>query len=127
MGMTFLKGRPFLLDKSGELKMPILGLRFKAIEVIQQKALSVEFDFVSEYTPNIGSIKLTGEVFYLSDKGPQIVKTWKAKKDLPEDMRVEILNHLFRVCIVRISNLADDLQLPPPMAIPRVRPKADAK
>jgi hypothetical protein len=40
-------------------------------------------------------------------------------------MNVEVLNHLFRQCLLKISNLADDLQLPPPIQLPRVKPKGE--
>ncbi len=136
--------------------MPVLGLRFRSLEakreqggapsqikvnsvpkitgvresnahMLKQKTLSVDFDFVTEYSPNIGIIKMSGEVFYITDKNQEILKMWESKKELPEDIRIEILNHLFRTCLVRISNLADDLQLPPPMSIPRVKPKVEGK
>lgn len=105
----------------------ITGVRETNVPMLKQKALSVDFDFVTEYDPKIGTIKLTGEIFYLTDRNAQIMKAWKSKKELPEDMRIEILNHLFRSCLVRIANLADDLQLPPPIGIPRVKPKAEGK
>jgi hypothetical protein len=105
----------------------ITDVRETNVPMLKQKALSVDFNFVTEYEPKIGSITLAGEIFYITDRNAQIMKSWKSKKELPEDMRIEILNHLFRTCLVRISNLADDLQLPPPISIPRVRPKAEGK
>jgi hypothetical protein len=105
----------------------ITGVKETSIPMLKQKALSVEFDFVTEYDPKIGTIRLSGELYYVAEGHARILKAWKSKKELPEDMRIEVLNHLFRTCLTRIVSLADDLQLPPPMAIPRVRPKAGAK
>jgi hypothetical protein len=105
----------------------ITGVRETSAPMFKEKALSVDFDFVTEYDPNIGSIRMSGEVIYLAGNSSQIMKKWKSKKELPEDMRVQILNHLFRACLVKIANIADDLQLPPPIGIPRVRPKAAGK
>jgi hypothetical protein len=42
---------------------------------------------------------------------------------LPESVNIEVLNHLFRQCLLKAANMADDLQLPPPLAMPRVAPK----
>jgi hypothetical protein len=90
-----------------------------------KKALSLEFEFTTKYNPDIGEIKMSGEVIYLSDKNAKVIKDWKAKKSLPENMNLEVLNYLFRACLIKISVLADDLQLPPAVQLPRVRPKSD--
>lgn len=95
------------------------------LPMFDKKALSVGFDFVTQYDPNIGNIKLSGEVYYLAKDNTVVMKSWKDKKAVPEDIRIDVLNHLFRACLLKIANLADDLQLPPPMAIPRVKPKGD--
>lgn len=105
----------------------ITEVKETSIPMLKQKSLSVGFDFVTEYDPKIGTIKLSGELYYVTDNHAQIVKAWNSKKELPEDMRVEVLNHLFRTCLTRVVSLADDLQLPPPMAVPRVKPKEKGK
>jgi hypothetical protein len=136
--------------------MPVLGIRIRGLEakresgratsqirvnsvpkitdvketnvpMLNKKALSVDFDFLTEYSPSIGNIKMNGEVIYLADENAKILKGWKSKKELPEKIRVEVLNHLFRACLLKIANIADDLQLPPPIGIPRVKPKAAEK
>ena len=94
-----------------------------SMPMMKQKALSVGFEFVTEYDPNIGSIRMSGDIIYLAENSVQILRKWKSKKELPEAMRIEILNHLFRACLVKIANMADDLQLPPPIGIPRVKAK----
>lgn len=113
----------------GEIKinsMPrITSVKEVNIPTLSKKALGLGFDFVTRYDPQIGEIKISGEVLYLSDKNAQILKKWRDKKILPEDMNVEVLNHLFRQCLLKISNLADDLQLPPPIQLPRVKPKGE--
>jgi hypothetical protein len=93
------------------------------IPMFDKKALSVDFEFVTEYNPNIGNIKMSGELYFMAKDNKEVMKSWKNKKEVPEDMRISVLNHLFRACLIKIANLADDLQLPPPMAIPRVKPK----
>lgn len=101
----------------------ITGVKETNMPMFNKKALSVDFDFVTEYSPKIGTITMSGEVFYVTNKNKEALKKWDSDKTLPEDMRIDILNHLFRACLLKIANLADDLQLPPPMAIPRVKPK----
>ena len=113
----------------GEIKInstpKITSVKEINIPTLKKKALSLGFEFLTNYEPGIGEIKISGEVLYLTDRNAQILKKWKGKKVLPEKMNVEVLNHLFRQCLLKISNLADDLQLPPPIQLPRVRPKGE--
>lgn len=95
------------------------------LKSLNKKALALGFEFTTKYEPEVAEIKIGGEVLYLSPKNAQILKKWKSKKALPDDVNVEVLNHLFRQCLLKVSNIADDLQLPPPIAMPVVRPKGE--
>jgi len=96
-----------------EVDMPSLG----------KKALSLNFEFLTEYQPDIGNIKVEGEMVYMADSNAKILAQWKKSKTLPEDASVEILNQLFRKCLLKVSNIAEELQLPIPIQIPRVMAK----
>ena len=97
-----------------EMNVPTLG---------GKKALNFDFDFVTKYDPDVAEIKMGGNIIYLSDKNAAILKQWKKEKKIPEDVSIEILNHLFRRCLIRVANIADDLQLPPPLPMPRITPQ----
>jgi hypothetical protein len=92
------------------------------IASLNKKALSLKFEFITKYDPNIAEIKVGGELVYMAEKNEPILKQWKKEKSLPEEVSVEVLNHLFRRCLLKIDMMADDLQLPPPIQIPRVKP-----
>ncbi len=134
-----------------ELDMPVVGLNFTRIEAnrnpienlkgeinvnstpkitevkeaalqnVGQKALSLEFEFLTTYEPKIGSIKLEGGMLFVTDKHKEVLEKWGKDKALPDDASVEVLNHLFRRCLLKMANLAEDLQLPPPLQMPRVK------
>ncbi len=97
----------------------------KEIDVhsLDKKALGLSFEFVTDYAPNVGSIKLSGEVIYLVENNKKILSDWEKNKRLPDFDSVEVLNYLFRRCLLKVVNLADDLQLPPPVQFPIVRMK----
>ena len=105
----------------------ITGLKETNMPMFDKKALAVDFDFLTEYTPDIGTITISGEVFYVAKDNKEALSKWETDKQLPEGMRIEILNHLFRACLLKAAILADDLQLPAPMAIPRVKAKEQGK
>jgi hypothetical protein len=117
---------------SGEIKInsspKVMSMKEAEVASLGKNALSLEFEFVTEYDPNIGTIKLTGELIYVDDDSDKVLEQWKRNKTLPEDVSIEVLNQLFRKCILRSSEMAEDLQLPLPMQMPRVvaKPK-DAK
>jgi hypothetical protein len=110
----------------GEIKVNstprIVTMKEVNVATLKKKALSLGFEFVTSYNPDIGQIKIGGEILYLATKNATILNQWKKKKRLPEKVSVEVLNHLFRRCLLKIANIAEDLQLPPPLQLPRVRP-----
>jgi len=113
----------------GEIKVnstpKINSVKEASVPSLKKKALSLEFEFVTKYNPDVAEIKISGDIMYLTDKNTQILSQWKKDKKLPEELSVEVLNHLFRRCLMKIAYIAEDLQLPPPIAMPRVKPKSE--
>ncbi len=111
----------------GEVKInsapKITGIKEVNMPTLGKKVLELGFEFLTKYDPSIAEIKITGNVLYMSDKNAQVLKKWKDKKVMPDEMNIEVLNNLFRQCLLKIANMAEDLQLPPPIQLPRVRPK----
>jgi hypothetical protein len=89
-----------------------------------KKVLSMDFEFVTTYDPRVGEIKISGDLLYLSEDNKAMLKQWEKEKKIPEKPSLEILNYLFRRCLIKVSNIAEDLQLPPPLPMPTVKPKA---
>jgi len=139
-------------QKIGEIHMAIIGLSFNIIEgkkgeedvraeikvnsvprinsmkeitvpTLQKKVISMAFEFVTSYDPKVGEIKIGGELLYLTDKMKELMDKWEKEKKLPEKASLEVLNYLFRRCLLKVSNIAEDLQLPPPIPLPKIKPK----
>lgn len=89
---------------------------------LDRKALSFYFEFSTTYEPQLGDIKVMGEVFFVGENNSKILSEWKKKKSLPADISTDILNFLFRRCLLKIATIAEDLQLPPPVGFPKVKP-----
>ena len=119
------------LPAGGEIKVnsspKITGVKEVDMAQFGKKVLAFEFEFVTSYGPDVAEIKIGGDVLFMSDKNAEIVKQWKKEKKLPDDVSIEVLNHLFRRCLLKISYMADDLQLPPPINMPLVTTKAEAE
>ena len=87
-----------------------------------KKALKLDFEFTSVYEPGIGKILLTGEVIYLveKDKADTIVKNWKKNKKIEKDIMTNILNNVLAKCNVQALILSKDMNMPPPIPLPKV-------
>ncbi len=93
----------------------------------KQNTLRVTFEFTSKYEPEIGNIFLAGSTIYMSDakKSKEIMDGWKKDKKIPKDVWTEILNTILTKCNVQALILSQDVNLPPPIPLPKVR--LDAK
>jgi hypothetical protein len=127
MKLDSMEGKRGSLPQTGEIKVNstprIIEVKQIDLPSINKKALALIFEFSTSYSPDIGDIKINGELLYTSESLPKILKQWQSKKMLPEEVNIEVLNHLFRSCLLKVANMADDLQLPPPLAMPRVAAK----
>jgi len=112
-GQVTLNSTPKITDVK-EVNLPAL----------KKKALSIEFEFVTSYEPEIAEIKIVGNVLYYAEKNESILNAWKKNKKLPDEASIEVLNHLFRRCLIKAAVLADELQLPPPINLPVVKKKS---
>ena len=100
-----------------------MDVKSREVDALGKSSLVVGFEFLTSYTPDIGEIRLEGELLYLSEDTEKLLKMWKKDKKLPEDISIEILNNLFRVCLLKVSNISDELQLPLPLRLPVVTKK----
>lgn len=90
-----------------------------------KKALKMEFEFTSKYEPNIGDILLEGDVVYLidKDKAEEVIKNWKKNKKLEKDIMTDVLNNVLAKCNIEALILSKDMNLPPPIPLPKVGDK----
>lgn len=101
----------------------ITNVKEVAVPNLAKKALSIEFEFLTRYEPNFARITIKGSIMYLTDKNKPVIDEWEKNKRLPEKLSLEVLNYLFRKCLLKASLLAEDLQIPPPMPMPKITPK----
>ena len=89
----------------------------------KQKVLSFNFEFIAKYDPNIGSIKLTGNVLYMEDskKVKDILDGWKKDKKLPKEVMPNILNTVLNKCNIQALILSEQINLPPPIPLPKLQ------
>jgi hypothetical protein len=85
-------------------------------------AIKYIFEFTSRYEPKIGYITLGGEVISVEDdkKIKELVDTWKKDRRLPQEEMEELINSILTKCNIEALILSRDLNLPPPILLPKV-------
>ena len=89
----------------------------------KQNALKFVFEFIAKYEPDMGSIKLEGNVIYMADskKIKEILDGWKKDKKLAKDISTGILNTVLTRSNVQALILSQNINLPPPIPLPKVQ------
>ena len=117
---TGIKGK---VDIKNHVSVKSLESTDISLGTSKDKALKFSFEFTSEYTPVIGHIALTGELLYMTDSSTHddILKNWKKNKDVPKETMGEILNVILMRCNVEALILSRDVNLPPPIPMPKLQ------
>ena len=89
----------------------------------QQNVLRFIFEFTSNYEPKIGKILFEGELLYMeeSKKAKEILSGWKKDKKLPKELMGGLLNTILTKCNVQALILSQQVNLPPPIPMPKVQ------
>lgn len=94
-----------------------------AIGNSKQDALRFEFDYTTKYEPKLGEMTLIGDLVYLNtpEKIKEILDSWKKNKSVPKDIMTVVLNSVLAKCNIEALLLSRDINLPPPIQLPRVK------
>src|SRR3989338_5945877 len=94
----------------------------------QQNIIKFLFEFTSKYEPNVGDILFEGELLYMEEpkKAKEILADWKKNKKLPKDLMGSLLNTILTKCNVQALILSQQVNLPPPIPLPKVQINAPA-
>lgn len=92
---------------------------------IKQFVLLFKFEYVAEYEPKIAKITLNGTTTWLDQEAKidEIAKGWKKDKKIPKDVMTPLLNNILNRCNIEALILAREVNLPPPIQLPRITVK----
>ena len=95
----------------------------------QQNVLRFIFEFTSNYEPNVGKILFEGELLYMEEpkKAKEILSSWKKDKKIPQELMGAMLNTILTKCNVQALILSQQVNLPPPIPMPKVQMAAGAE
>jgi hypothetical protein len=93
-----------------------------------KQALKFDFDFSILYDPKFAEINIEGHVLYLAEpkEAKEILDSWK-KKEIPEQVRLQVLNTIMNKCNIKALSLEEDMGLPPHIPLPKFQAKSEGK
>lgn len=88
----------------------------------KKKGIDFEFLFAIDYEPDFGRINLYGSLMYTDNdkKIKEVVDSWSKNKKIPHDVSVEVLNAILSRCNIKALELAEDVDLPSHIPLPRI-------
>ncbi|MBI2653145.1 hypothetical protein HYX00_06775 [Candidatus Woesearchaeota archaeon] len=88
-----------------------------------QNVIKFIFEFTSKYEPNVGTILFEGELLYMEEqkKNKEILNSWKKDKKIPKELMAGLLNTILTKCNVQALILSQQVNLPPPIPLPKVQ------
>jgi len=92
----------------------------------QSNVIKFIFEFTSKYEPNIGTILFEGELLYMEDpkKARELLNSWKKDKKIPKELMGGLLNTILTKCNIQALILSQQVNLPPPIPLPKVQVSA---
>jgi len=95
----------------------------------KQNALKFTFEFTSKYEPEIGAIVLGGDVLFVDDakKIKEILDSWKKDKKISKEVMTSVLNNVLTRCNIQALILSQEVNLPPPVPLPKVKVETGEK
>lgn len=96
-----------------------------AIGSAKQNAVKFQFEFTANYEPKLALVSLRGFLTFFDkpDAVKDIVDGWKKDKKVPKDVMSSVLNTVLSRCNVEAMLLAREVNLPPPIPLPKVQVK----
>lgn len=96
-----------------------------SIGASKQSALKFRFEFTANYEPKIATMVLNGTLtfFETPEKASSIVKSWKKDKNVPKEVMTSVLNTILARSNVEAMVLSREVNLPPPIPLPKVNVK----
>ncbi|NOQ55590.1 MAG: hypothetical protein GQ477_02165 [Nanohaloarchaea archaeon] len=86
--------------------------------------LSVKFRYLTKYLNKdieIGTIDISGKVYYNGDRYEQILELWKNEKKMEPADSANIINVILSEASVTAVIISNQIKLPPPIPLPRAK------
>lgn len=96
-----------------------------AIGASKQAAAKFHFEFKANYEPKIALLTFNGFLTFFDkpEAIKEIVDGWKKDKKVPKEIMSNVLNTILSRCNVEAMLFSREVNLPPPIPLPKVQVK----
>ena len=98
------------------------NMRINNVSLVPQRGniLKFEFEFTTEYKPDVGNLKINGHLLYTEEdkKIKEIIDVWRKSKKLSKEVMASITNFILIKCNIRALDLSEQINLPPHIKLP---------
>lgn len=96
-----------------------------AVGPTKQAAVKFQFEFTAKYEPKLGDITMNGFLTFFDkpEKVTEILDGWKKDKKVQKEVMSSVLNTVLSRCNVEALIFAREVNLPPPIPLPKVQVK----
>lgn len=120
-----------LAEKKDDLKgkievnqnIDIKNISEDSISISKEPILKLDFNFSINYSDSFAKTEFEGNILLIPEKNElkEVLKSWKDKK-IPDEVRIPAFNFIMSKCNIKALSLADDLNLPYHIPMPRLNP-----
>ena len=122
-----VKAERNLDNKNGQIKInnnvSIKNVEDMSFSADGKKGLKFTFAFNCVYEPDVGSIEVEGQVFYVDEEKniSQIKANWAAGKQVSMEVRESIVNAALHKGNIQAIKISEEVSLPSPLPLPKVK------
>jgi hypothetical protein len=117
--------------KGGQVKInnnvSITNLEEMDFAVEGKKGLKFTFTFSCNYEPGLGKIEVEGQVLFVDTEAiaTEALEEWKKSKKVPFPVMEAVINAALHKGNVQAIKISEDVSLPSPLPLPKVKPQVD--
>lgn len=100
----------------------IKSVKKTGVNAFDGKVAKVEFSFTVSYdiqNRSVGKIEFNGNILWKGNPD-ELEQYWNENQELPDNVKVPLMNDLYRKCISQAVGVSDTLGLLPPIPTPRI-------
>jgi hypothetical protein len=110
-------------------RINITDIAEEKVELLPDKnVLKFNFEYNITYEPNLATLDFKGHTLITEEpqKAKEILKDWKKKKKIADELRLRVYNVIFQKCNLKALELEEDFNLPPHLPLPRIQSQTAA-
>ncbi|MEK6938796.1 MAG: hypothetical protein AABX04_07180 [Nanoarchaeota archaeon] len=99
-----------------------------AFEVEGKTGLKFTFSFICNYEPDLGKIEVEGQILFVDVKSKidEVKKGWEKDKRIPMDVMEQVINAALHKGNIQAIKVSEEVNLPSPLPLPKVRTSPEA-